>query len=128
VARATSSLHTTPTEPLARSSPGTTDGLRVIDRAIQYAIDHNDARITGMIAPRADDDEDLEFDQNDHGQAVEDYETGVQRAIGLDFTSDPTHIVHWAGVFGSCHWFNRWIGHYLACKVCPDQTWYVLKT
>lgn len=51
----------------------------------------------------------------------------IDNFIGCNYAKDKTHIVHWC-VANSCHWFNKYIGMYLAKLVCPDIKWRMLTT
>lgn len=96
----------------------TTTWETCITTALDDAIIENDDPRIRHLKPPAEHTDDTEY--------LIKYEVQVQQVLGLDFKTTPTHIVHWSTTNNASHWFNRYIGVYLARLVCPDETWYVL--
>ena len=100
----------------------------LVMEAVQRAIDNGHPNLPPELKqPELDGDDDDDQPDEEFWEEYREYEQQVQRAIGLDFETRPTHIVHWAAAWGSCHWYNTHIGMHLAPRVCPDVQWRLLQ-
>ena len=98
----------------------------LIDERVHDAIDHGHPKLpTDMKAPPSW--ASYEEPSKELVEQEEQYYEDVKRAIGLDFLTNPNHVVHWAAAYGSSHWFNPHIGLHLAARVCPSVQWTVLR-
>ena len=103
--------------------------LNFIDGPVQHAIEHGHPSLPADFSSRKPVWDGVKGGDSsaEWWAATMEYESEATRALGLDFRTHPTHIVHWAAAYGSGHWFNPHIGLHLAARVCPEVQWRVLE-
>jgi hypothetical protein len=93
---------------------------------VEWAIKCNDDRIPEKIHQAF---ENLEYSEDEAEQRYWDeynrLETAIEDALGVNYETNQTHIACWVP-FGTCHWYNKRVGLFLAKKVCPKIHWKLL--
>lgn len=99
----------------------------MMETMFEAVLEQKDPRIPSILLKQIKKLKYTDDNAEEYWDKYQDLEEKIEIAIGINYKHSPNHIVHWVP-FGCCHWFNKFIGMYLAKKISPEIDWKLLST